>query len=314
MKWLTDLFDLESPETPGEVLFFRIFELFILGSLLWQAWQWASFLSNFEAPLPPTGLGLYADLSWLASTGRWSVALLAVLFVLGIVRRWRPAYLIALVLLHLLYAARFSLGKTPHDTHLLGLTLLGFAVSALIFRDAYAYRRAALGFTYFFVGLSYTLAGISKLVATGPAWMNGLHLKLWIYEKMTEHLALNGTWSTNMLQQGLLEHPAWATWLLGGTLLTELCAFVLWRRPFRRPLLIALVAMHVGIYAVLQISFHFAAAELLLLVLPLDLWLNRLLSILGKTSFRCCGIGIINAPEAPREQKHPSAPNPANRP
>jgi len=273
-----DLFDFERPETSGERLFFRLFELFVVSSLLWHAWEWATFLSSLEAPLQPTGLGLYVDLSWMTAAGRWLVVVLGGLFALGLGRRWRPAYLMALLLLHLLYAARFSLGKTPHGTHLLGLMLLSFGISALLFRDAYAYRRAALGFAYFFIGLSYTLAGISKLVATGPAWVNGLHLQLWTYEKMVDSLALTGSLSINFLQHWVLMQPAWATLLLGGALATELCAIALWWRAFRRPVLFALFVLHAGIYAVLQISFHFAAAVLLLLALPLDKWLDRLLA------------------------------------
>jgi len=67
--------------------------------------------------------------------------------------------------------------------------------------------------------------------------------------------------------------------LLAGALLLELLAFTVWWRPFRLPVLLALVGMHAGIYAAMQISFHFAAIELLLLALPWSRWLDRLLQV-----------------------------------
>ncbi|SHK30125.1 hypothetical protein [Rhodothermus profundi] len=277
--FLRDLFDFERPETAGERLFFALFEGFVVFTLSGHAWSWALYLGRLETPLYPTGLAHYLDVSWFMqpSVALGLAATVTVLLLLGLTHRWRLAYLLALVGLHLLYVSRFSLGKTPHGTHLLGLTLLSLALGALLFRSASYRRRAALGFTYFFVGLSYTLAGLSKLVATGPGWVDGSHLTLWILEKGVDLTARTGAWEPSFLQQLLLAHPSLSTLLLTSALLLELLAFTVWWRPFRFPVLLALVGMHAGIYATLTISFHFAAAELLLLALPWSRWLDRLL-------------------------------------
>ncbi len=278
---LRDLFDFERPETPGERVFCWLFELFVVLALSGHAWSWAVYLGRMEAPLYPTGLARYLDVSLLMEPGvaLGVAAVITVLLLLGLTHRWPPAYLLALLGLHLLYVSRFSLGKTPHGTHLLGLTLLSLALGSLLFRTPLHRRRAAMGFTFFFVGLSYTLAALIKLVATGPGWADGIHLVLWILEKGTDVTARAGIWEPRPVQQLLLAHPTLGTRLLTGSLLLELLAFTVWWQPFRLPILLALVGMHVGIYAVMQISFHFVAIELLLLALPWSSWLNRLLQV-----------------------------------
>ncbi|BBM74060.1 hypothetical protein [Rhodothermus marinus] len=278
---LRDLFDFERPETLGERLFFWLFELFVVLALSGHAWNWAVYLGRLEAPLYPTGLARYLDVSLLMAPGvaLAVAAVVTVLLLLGLTHRWPLAYLLALLGLHLLYVSRFSLGKTPHGVHLLGLTLLSLALGSLLFRTPLHRRRAAMGFTFFFVGLSYTLAALSKLVATGPGWADGMHLTLWILEKGTDMMARTGAWTPNPVQQLLLAHPELSTVLLAGALLLELLAFTVWWRPFRLPVLLALVGMHAGIYAAMQISFHFAAIELLLLALPWSRWLDRLLQV-----------------------------------
>ncbi len=274
-----DLFDFERPDTPGERLFFWLFELFVVLTLSWHAWKWAVYLGRITAPLYPSGLARYLDVSLLmhppAALGL--AAVVTLLLFLGLIHRWPPAYLLALLGLHLLYVSRFSLGKTPHGTHLLGLTLLSLALGLLLFQTPLYRRRTALGFTYFFVGLSYTLAALSKLVATGPGWANGTHLSLWMLEKGVDVTARAGIWEPTFVQQLLLTHPTLSTALLTGALLLELLAFTVWWRPFRRPVLLGLICMHIGIYVTLQISFHFAVLELLLLALPWSQWFDVLL-------------------------------------
>lgn len=276
---LRDLFDFESPETPGERLFFWLFELFVGIMLSWHAWSWALYLGRIEAISHPTGLAYYLDLSFLLhpAIALGLAAAVTLLLLIGLGHHWPFGYLLALLGLHLLYVSRFSLGKTPHRTHLLGLTLLSLALSALLFRTPFYYHRAALGFTYFFVGLSYTLAALSKLVATGPAWVDGTHLTLWILEKGIDVTARTGVWEPGALQQWLLAHPSLSTYLLAGALLFELLAFMVWWRPFRLPILLGLIGMHIGIYVAMHIAFYVAVLELLLLALPWSRWFDRLL-------------------------------------
>ncbi len=276
---LRDLFDFERPDTPGERLFFWLFELFVVLTLSWHAWKWAVYLGRIAAPVYPSGLARYLDVSLLMHppVALGLAAVVTLLLFLGITRRWPPAYLLALLGLHLLYVSRFSLGKTPHGTHLLGLTLLSLALGALLFQKPFYRRRTALGFTYFFVGLSYTLAALSKLVATGPGWANGTHLSLWMLEKGVDVTARAGIWEPTFVQQLLLTHPTLSTVLLTGALLLELLAFMVWWQPFRRPVLLGLICMHIGIYVTMQISFHFAVLELLLLALPWSQWFDVLL-------------------------------------
>ncbi|MEX0821034.1 MAG: hypothetical protein WD021_02720 [Rhodothermales bacterium] len=278
MELLDNLFDYERKPSAGEAIFFKIFELFVALASVKLAWEWGLYTLRISDVVLPLGMARYVDVSFMFD-GRLPLAnagAITVLVVIGFFRLWRGAYLGAFLLLHLQYAARFSLGEIPHSSNMLGMTLLGLAIALLVFRDGLHRRRFTLGFTYFFVGLGYTLAGISKLIGTGLNWSDGRHLWLWVYEKSVDNLAKTGTYDLNVLQELVLSGQGTATAFLTVGLLTELFAFLAWWKRTRTPALLAVIALHIGIYLVMNIFFTLAVYELVLLALPWAAWLDAL--------------------------------------
>lgn len=264
------LFDFDREETTGEIVFFKIFELFVAGGTLFLAWTWGEYILRISDVVLPLGIAQYIDISFLFehSLSLVNAAVISVLVVLGFFRVTRYAYLGAFLLLHLQYAARYSLGEIPHSANMLGMTLLGVALAMLLFQSSLHRRRFTMGFTYFFVGLGYTLAAISKLVGTGITWPDGRHLWMWINEKSVDVLSKTGTLDLNWLQEWALSDYTVATVFLAFGLLTELFAFLMWWRPLRTPVVLAVIALHVGIDLVMRIFFYLAVIELALLALP----------------------------------------------
>lgn len=276
MNLLQNLFDFDAAETPGELVFFKLFESFVAGSAVVLAWEWGVELLRIHDLVKPVGIGRYVDLHFMLGAGGLITAgLVTLLAVLGYIRRGRYAYLLALILLHLQYAARFSLGKAPHGANMVGMTLLGLALAMVLFHDDRIRRRFTLGFTYFFIGLGYGLSACSKLIGTGITWPDGRHLWLWIYEKGIDQFAKTGALGLNSLQEAALSSHFIATVFLLMGLLLEASAFLLWWKRFRTPVMLALLAMHTGIFFVMNISFTLSMYELVLLALPWPLWLDR---------------------------------------
>lgn len=264
------LFDFEREETTGEIVFFKIFELFVAGGTLFLAWTWGQYILRISDVVLPLGIAQYIDVSFLFehSLSLVNAAVISVLVVLGFFRVTRYAYLGAFLLLHLQYAARYSLGEIPHSANMLGMTLLGVALAMVLFQTALHRRRFTMGFTYFFVGLGYTLAAVSKLVGTGITWPDGRHLWMWINEKSVDVLSKTGTMDMNWLQELALSDYTVATVFLAFGLLTELFAFLMWWRPLRTPVVLAVIGLHIGIDIVMRIFFYLAVIELALLALP----------------------------------------------
>lgn len=278
MSLLRNLFEFDRPESRGDVLFFRIFELFIVLGTVKLAWDWGLYTLRIADVVLPLGIARYIDVGFmydsplpLVNAGVITLMAAAAYFRLG-----RYLYLTGFLLLLLQYAARYSLGEIPHSSNMLGMTLLGLALAMVIFRDDGHRRRFTLGFAYFYIGLGYTLAGISKLVGTGVTWSDGRHMWMWIYEKSIDSFAKTGVLEFNVFQELLLSEVWISTVFLTAGLLTELGAFLVWWRRFRRPVLLAVIALHLGIYAIMGIFFTLAFWELVLLLLPLPAWLNAL--------------------------------------
>ena len=274
------LFDFDAPETNGERLFFKLFELMVLGLVIWTAWTWGYYILKIGDVVLPLGLSIYVDLSFMTqyNLSLINAGLITVLLAIGFFRAWRPAYLMAFLLLHVQYAARYVLGEIPHSTNMLGMMLLGLGLAAMIFREARLMRRFSLGFAYFFLGLGYTLAAFSKLIGTGPHWIDGRHMWLWLGEKGIDTLSKSGTLSHNFLQTSALDSQTLATLMLGVSLLTELCAFLMWWKPFRYPVVLAVLGLHLGIYFMLDIIFLPSMYQLVFLGLPWAVLLNQWLT------------------------------------
>lgn len=278
MKNLVDeLFPFGEPDTPGRRVVRTVFEAFIVYATIQLAWSWGLYVLNIREIVLPLGLARYVDISFmfgnslpLANAGMITVLVIAGFFRLG---RWPYAAAFGLLLVQ--YAARFSLGEIPHSSNLAGMGLLGFALGALMYRRRLDASRFAIGFSYFYIGLGYTLAAVSKLVSRGPAWADGRHLWMWIQEKSVDQLSKTGTMQLNSLQEvALADHTA-ATMFLSIGLLTETFAFLVWWRRFRVPVCIAILGLHMGIYLTMNIMFSLSVYELLILGLPWAVWLDR---------------------------------------
>ncbi len=219
-------------------------------------------------------------LEWLLAPGVafGAVGLLALLAVLGWARVTRWAYPAAVVVLHVLYATRHSLGKTSHGSHLVGLTLLAFAVAVVFFRDESVRRRVGVGMALFFVGLSYLWAAVSKLVASGGDWSDGRHLVLWIAEKQVDLLSRTGGDGLNVLQEMVLAAPWLGTVLLTVGVVSELCGPLIWWRQTRMWAAFLLIGMHIGILLTMNIFFYTYILHLTLLAMPWPSLIDRSLA------------------------------------
>ncbi|MDX1430254.1 MAG: hypothetical protein R3282_08200, partial [Rhodothermales bacterium] len=167
------------------MVFFRFFEGFVCLGTVYLVWEWARYIPLIRDVVAPLGVANYLDMSFMYGNSLPFVnaALVTICVTLGLMNLSRFAYLVAFLLVHLQFVARFCLGAIPHGQNMLGMTLLGLAVASALFSRPSDRRRFTLGFTYFFVGLGYTLAAVCKVIGTGFHWPNGLHLWMWIHEK-----------------------------------------------------------------------------------------------------------------------------------
>ncbi len=281
MSLADHLFPLDRPETRGECLHARIVEGFAALSAVVFAFRWAEYLQGVSSLPFPTGVARWLPLDWVLAPGVafGAVGLLALLVGLGWARVTRWAYPAAIVVLHLMYAARHSLGKTSHGSHLVGLTLLAFAIAVVSFRDESVRRRVGVGMALFFVGLSYLWAAVSKLVASGGMWSDGRHLVLWIAEKQVDLLSRTGADGLNVLQEMVLAAPWVGTVLLTIGVVSEACGPLLWWRQTRVWAALLLIGMHIGILLTMNIFFYTYIVHLAILALPwsslFDLMLAR---------------------------------------
>ena len=263
------LFGFERPAWPGERGYHRTVEAVVVGLSMLFAWRWATLASRLNGVVVPTGLGHYVDMGWLQGPTIpfvWA-GLVTLLLGAGFVGIWRGAYLMALVAMHLLHAAHEVLGKVSHASHLVAMALLGLGLAAVFFPARPQQGRLAIGFTLFFLGFGYVLAGICKLLGTGVMWADGLHLWMWTHEKHVDGLAKHGHHAFNVFQQLVLSSRALATAFLAFGWLVELSAWLVWFRRFRVAMLLLIAGMHVGIYVTMGIAFR--QSTLLCLVLAI---------------------------------------------
>ena len=277
MNPIAHLFDFERPVTPGDRVVFRLFEAFTAYLALAYAWSWAAYLQRMERMVAPAGIGHYLDVTVLFDHGLAFVnaGVITGLVLLGLTRRWRYAYLLALFLLHVQHAARFSLGKISHGSFFAGLALLGLGLAFAAYRDPRHVQRFATGFTLFFFGFGYLTAAVCKLVGTGLLWPDGRHLWMWIHERGVDVLSTAGVYEPSILQQLTLNLYPLATLLLVFGLIAELGGWLLWYPRMRPFMAVLLAGLHVGIFFSLQISFWGNVVYLLLLGLPWPVWLER---------------------------------------
>ena len=272
-----NLFGFARPETAGERWHVRLLEAFVVVFTIKFCWEWALYLPKIGAVVLPLGVANYLDVSFMFGWPAYAnAALVTVAGAVGFAHRWKYAYLVALLGFHLQYAARYSLGEISHGSNFVGMSVLAFAVAAMFFSDATQRRRFALGSLYFFFGLGYSMAGVCKLIGTGPNWPDGRHFWLWLGERQVDVTSKFGAFDPNLLQQLAQDHYALATLVLGFGLLVELFGVAMWWRRTRYLILPALIGMHLGVAISLNIWFEAYIYQLALMALPWPLVLDRL--------------------------------------
>ncbi len=276
-----ELFGDDAPETRGDRVYFRLLELFILVYAAWFCWDWGFYIQqNISSVLLPLGLANYVDVSLFFDhqVALINAGLVTLLGALGFFRLWRPAYLLALISFHFQYVARYSLGEISHGSNLIGMGVLGLGIALLAFRSESMRRRFTFGFLYFFIGLGYTSAAVSKLIGTGLYWPDGRHLLMWIGERKVDTLSKFGAFDPNVLQDLVLTDYRFGTAILLFGLFAEAVSFLMWWKSYRYPIVLLVVGMHIGIYFSMNIFFAASTYLLILLGLPWNRVIDALLS------------------------------------
>ncbi len=266
-----NLFDPNVGESLGSKVFFRLLELFLVYAAISKAWGWAAYLEQMQFVVLRLGIANYIDPSWMFGTwpGRMNAALISAMMLVGFFRLWRGAYLVAALALIWQFSARYCLGEIPHSTNLAGTTLLIMGVGFAAFADPAWRTRFIVGMTYFYAGVAYSLAAVSKLIGTGITWPHGRHMQLWIHEKSVDSFSKFGSYDLNWLQQLILEHQWVGTVVLSFGLLSEAAGFLMWWKKLRMPVIAAILGLHLGIHIVMGIFFHLNMIQLVLMGLPI---------------------------------------------
>jgi len=274
-----ELFGFDRSETTGEYLHFRVLELLLVGATVHLCWTWGFYIQqNVSEPLLELGIAQYIDVSFMFDhyVAVGNAVLVIALLALGLFRVWRPAYFVALLLFHLQYVSRYILGEISHGSNFVGMGILGLGLAHLVFTDPQMRRRFTFGYLYFFIGLGYTSAGVSKLIGTGPTWADGHHLWMWIAERKVDVMGKFGAFEPNLLQELILSDVTIATLVLAFGHLVELSGLLVWWRRFRYPVMGLLVSMHIGIAFSMNIMFWWTTIILVLLMLPWGSLYDRL--------------------------------------
>lgn len=286
-NFFKQLFQTDKPRSYGELWHFKLLELFIVGYTIKYAWEWASYIPRNSEVVLPLGVANYIDVSFMFGE-LWpaiNASLITTLCIFSFFRfKFRWQYLLALILLHLQFAVRYSQGEIPHSMNMVGMSLLALALGTLFFNKPWQVSRFTFGSIFFFVGLSYFSAAISKLIGTGINWFDGRHLWLWMSEKSTDILSRTGTFEYNWLQELALEYWPIATLILLFGWLTEFSGVLMWWKKYRPYITTALIGMHFGITMTMNIRFDAYVYELLLIGYPWDQLFDKFASRLPKKS------------------------------
>lgn len=273
------LFEPYRDQTAGEVIFFKLFELFVVFYTIKFAWGWGIYTAsrNVEVVLS-LGLANYIDVSmffdnYLAIANAVFITLLSIFSYFRLGYKWQ--YLVVVILLHIQYVARFSQGEIPHSQNLIGMSVVCFAIGAIFFPDKKQMPRFVMGSIIFFIGLGYTSAFVAKMIGTGINWYDGRHLWLWIGEKSIDILSREGVYNPNFLQSMALQSTAVASVILLIGWFTEFIGFTMWWPKIRPFTTLMLLGMHIGITMTMNIRFDAFVMQLILVGFPWYLLLDR---------------------------------------
>lgn len=277
-RFFKQLFQADKPRTAGELWYFKLFELFVGAYVIKYAWEWAAYIPRNSEVVLPLGIANYIDISFMFGN-IWpaiNAALITLLCIFAFFRiRFRWQYMLALVLLHFQFAARYSQGEIPHSMNMIGMSLLALALATFFFNKPLKVSRFTFGSVYFFVGLSYFSAAIAKLIGTGIFWFDGRHLGLWIAEKGTDILSRTGSFDPNFLQEMALQSLPVASLILLIGWLTEFAGVFVWSKKYRSYAITAIIGMHIGITLTMNIRFDAYVLELLIIGYPWDVLFDK---------------------------------------
>lgn len=279
MKFFENLFQFDAPDSFGTKFQLRVFEFFTVIYTLLYTWEWAFYIPRLSNVVLPLGLANYIDISifFSNSISIYNAILITLFSVIPLLlKRGRWMYALAFLLFHLQHVARFSQGEIPHSANLVGFSLMGLGLAALFFKGMKKELSFAFGFALFFMGLGYTSAAISKLIATGVTWVDGYHLWLWMGEKSIDILSLQGEFQYNWLQELAFQSRFLATLILAFGLITELLGFTVWFKKFRPYIIILLVGMHVGINLTMNIFFMTFTLQLIIMGFFWNRYINKI--------------------------------------
>ena len=265
-----NLFDFDAPISESQRWYVRLVEVFVVFYSVWFVWVWAAYIPEISSFVLPLGVAEHVDMSFMFRPGMASInaGLITVLGVMGFARVWRGSYMAALLLFHIQYVSRYSLGEISHGSNFIGMSLLAFALAAIFFSDRDHYNRFAMGAIFFFFGLGYTSAAVCKLVGTGLDWSQGEHLLLWIGERQVDTISRLGIFEPNIVQDLIFADARWGTLVLTFGLVTEAFGWLLWFKKTRYFVLWAIIGLHFGIALSMNIFFETYTYQLLLLSLP----------------------------------------------
>lgn len=262
------IFRFNDTETPGQALHFKILELYMVYHAIWTVWYWGRYTLRISDVVLPLGIAQYIDITFMYGNmlPLYNAALISALLVLAFFRLVPSySYMIALILMHIQYVARYTLGEISHGAHLTAMTLLIFALGVWFFRDSTQQRKFIFGSAFFYVGISYMAAGVSKLIGTGPWWIDGHHLWIWMSEKSIDILSREGVFAYNWLQElAWISRPI-ATLILLSGLFIELFGVGLWFQKTRWMSTTLIIGMHIGIMMTMNIRFDASIAQMLVM-------------------------------------------------
>ncbi len=235
----------------------RFVELVVITQVIIYAWGWGLYVRHLETVVRPLGLANYIDVRIFF---HHQFSLLLAFFItttalMGYYRKVRWSYLVSLILMHIMYVTRFSQGKAGHGANFIGMGLFCFAIALLLYKSEKDRIKTAWGLLIFFIGLSYTLASLSKLAGTGFHWPDGPHLWLWMHQLAIDHLSENGHFTFSRFQLFILQHRDFATFILASGWITEFFGFLYWFRKIRPIMATLLLGLHLGIFFSMNINF-----------------------------------------------------------
>ncbi len=282
-SFFSSFFTHANEPSSGLYAHFKLFEAFVYGGLLYFVWIWTGILTGHTEVFHAGGLANYLPVSFLfgSITPYLNALLISVLLACGYFR-WKPKITLslALLLIHLHYVARYSLGKLPHDTVFLGMALMGFVLGVWFFEKPAERIKFVFTFILFFMGFGYTISGIVKIIGTmiispWSIWADGYHLWMWIISRQTSMVSATGIYSLNFLQDLALQSWFLATAMLSYGLIAELCGFLLWFDRTRWIIATALIGLHLGIGVVMSLFFVPFILQIVVTSYRWDLPLNK---------------------------------------